>query len=163
MGRLMFFGLPGLTGLLLFGIWVWAILDVIATEETMIRSLPKSMWLLLVIMLPSIGAVAWIALGRPAGVGWRPGDTGYRAPRRATGPEDRDDWNRNRQEQRQDFEETDRRLREERDRRREELAASLQESDRSRQLKEWEADLLRREKEMIERRRDENEKDPGQS
>ncbi len=148
MGRLMFFGLPGLTGLLLFGIWVWAILDVIATEETMMRSLPKSMWLLLVIMLPSIGAVAWIALGRPAGVGWRPGDTGYRAPRRATGPEDRPDWNRSREEQRREFEETDRRLREERDSRREDLAASRGDSDRSRQLREWEADLLRREQEL---------------
>lgn len=160
MGRLMFFGFEGLTGLLLLGLWIWAIFDVIATDEAMIRSLPKGMWLLLVLIMPAIGAVAWIALGRPANVGWRPGDTSYKTVRRTVGPEDRADWNRSRDEMRRAFEETDRRLREERDRRREEMLASRDEKDlRARHLGEWEADLLRREKEMLERRQE----DPGQS
>ena len=159
MGRLVFFGFEGITALLLLGIWIWAIFDVIATDEAMVRSLPKGMWLLLVLILPTIGAVAWIALGRPANVGWRPGDTTYKTVRRTVGPEDRADWNRSREELRQEFEETDRRLKEERDRRREEMLAAREETDlRAKHLGEWEADLLRREKEMLERRQ----KDPGQ-
>lgn len=153
MGRLMFFGFEGITGLVLLGIWIWAIFDVIATDEAMVRNLPRSMWLLLVIILPTIGAVAWIAIGRPANIGWRPGSTDYKTVRRTVGPEDRPDWNRSSAEQRQEFEETDRRLREERERRREELLSSRPEKDlRAKQLGEWEADLLRREKEMLERR-----------
>lgn len=160
MGRLMFFGFEGVTGLLLLGLWIWAIFDVIATDEAMIRSLPKGMWLLLVLVMPAIGAVAWIALGRPANVGWRPGDTNYKTVRRTVGPEDRADWNRSREEMRREFEETDRRLQEERNRRREEMLASRDEKDlRAKHLGEWEADLLRREKEILERRQ----KDPGQS
>lgn len=155
MGRLMFSGFGGITGLVLLGFWVWAILDVISTDEAMMRNLPKGMWLLLVIILPTVGAVAWVALGRPAGVGWRPGDTTYRPPaRRSVGPEDRPGWNKSREEQRREFEAADRRLREERDRRREELLANRGEKDtQAQQLQEWEADLLRREKEMLERRR----------
>jgi hypothetical protein len=161
MGRLLF-GFEGITGLLLLGIWIWAILDVIATDEAMIRSLPKGVWLLLVIILPTIGAVAWIALGRPANVGWRPGDTNYKTVRRTVGPEDRADWNRSREEQRREFEEADRRLREERDRRREEMLSERDDKDiRAKQLGEWEADLLRREKEMLERRRADRPDGPG--
>lgn len=161
MGRLAIFGFEGITGLVLLGIWIWAILDVISTDESMMRNLPKGVWLLLVIVLPTIGAVAWIALGRPNGVGWRPGDTTYRPVRRTIGHEDRPDWNRSREEQRQEYEETDRRLKEERDRRREEKVDQRGKTDlRAQQLGEWEADLLRREKEMLERRRAE---DPDQA
>lgn len=149
----LFFGFEGITGLVLLGIWIWAILDVIATDEAVMRNLPKGLWLLLVIILPTVGAVAWIALGRPARAGWRPGATTYRPVRRTIGPEDRPDWNRSREEQRREYEETDRRLKEERDRRRAEKVAGHEQKDlRAKQLGEWEADLLRREKEMLERR-----------
>jgi hypothetical protein len=155
----LFFGFEGLTGLLLLGLWIWAIFDVISTDEAMMRNLPKFVWLFLVIMLPTIGAVAWIAIGRPANVGWRPGDTTYRPVRRTIGPEDRPDWNRSREDLRREFEETDRRLQEERELRRKELLAGRDEKDvRARQLQEWEADLLRREKEMLERRKRDNPK-----
>ena len=144
----------GLLGLLLVAFWVWAIFDVISTDEAMIRNLPKALWLLLVIILPTVGAVAWIAVGRPVGVGWRPGDTSRRQVRRTIGPEDRADWNKTREEQRREFEETDRRLREERHRRRQEMLVNRDEKDlRAKQLGEWEADLLRREEEMRERQR----------
>lgn len=160
MGRLVFLGFEGMAGLLLLGIWIWAILDVIATDQAMMRNLPKVGWLILVLILPTIGAVAWIALGRPANVGWRPGDTNHKTVRRTVGPEDRADWSRSREELRREFEQTDRRLREERDRRRQEMLQMRQEKDlKARHLGEWEADLLRREKELLERQ----EKDPGQA
>ena len=78
----------GLVGLLLLGFWIWALLDVIATDAGMCRNLPKGMWLLIVLILPDIGAIAWLLLGRPERASWRPGSTDYAAPRAPVGPED---------------------------------------------------------------------------
>lgn len=95
---------PGLFGVFLFALWVYAVFDVIATDSMLVRNLPKITWLFVVIFVPSVGAIAWIALGRPPYAGWRPGDTEsrgsgsqYRAPsrpqrRKFVAPEDRDDW-----------------------------------------------------------------------
>ena len=58
-------------------------------------------WLLLVIFLSSIGALAWLLLGRPEHAGLRPGDTTPRAaggrapssgPARVRGLEDSPAW-----------------------------------------------------------------------
>lgn len=65
----------GLFGALAFLVWVWAIFDVIASEEVLVRNLPKFYWLILVIFVPTVGAIAWFALGRPDGAGLRPGST----------------------------------------------------------------------------------------
>ena len=82
----------GLIGLALLALWVYCIFDVIATDEILIRSLPKMAWLFIVIILPDIGSIAWLALGRPQFAGWRPGDTEGRVTRRVVGPEDRPDF-----------------------------------------------------------------------
>ncbi len=82
----------GLIGFLLIALWLYCIFDVIATDEVLVRSLPKMAWLFIVIILPSIGSIAWLALGRPVFAGWRPGDTTGRATRRVVGPEDRPDF-----------------------------------------------------------------------
>jgi len=85
---------PGLIGIALLAVWLYCIFDVIATEEALARNLPKIVWLLLVIFVPTIGAIAWLALGRPLYAGWRPGDTTPRPPRPPrVAPEDRPDWN----------------------------------------------------------------------
>lgn len=67
----MMFGLVihGIGGTFLFLLWIWAVLDVIATDSILIRNLPKVTWLLLVLFIPTIGAVAWLLLGRPEGAG----------------------------------------------------------------------------------------------
>ncbi|MGI8807887.1 MAG: PLDc N-terminal domain-containing protein [Acidimicrobiales bacterium] len=108
----------GLIAFALIVLWIYCIFDVISTEEVLIRSLPKMAWLFIVIILPDIGSLAWLALGRPAFAGWRPGDTGGRQTRRVVGPEDRDDF-----------------------------ASSSGPPDKG-QLEAWEADLLRREQEL---------------
>jgi hypothetical protein len=82
----------GLIPLLLLGLWIYCIFDVIASDDVLIRNLPKGMWLVIVIFLPDVGSLAWLLLGRPLYAGWRPGDTTRRAPRRVVGPEDRDDF-----------------------------------------------------------------------
>ena len=79
---------PGLLGLIALGVWIYALLDVIATDESLVRNLPKMVWLLIVIFLSTIGALVWLGLGRPLYAGWRPGDTRSRPPRQYRGPED---------------------------------------------------------------------------
>ena len=45
------------------------------------RNMPKILWLVVVIILPTVGSVAWLLLGRPEGAGLRPGDSStYRPP-----------------------------------------------------------------------------------
>lgn len=72
----------------MLSLWVYCVLDVIATKEPLIRNLPKTAWLLLVLFFGPIGSIAWLALGRPAFAGWRPGDTAVRPARHVRGPED---------------------------------------------------------------------------
>ena len=94
---------PGLLGLIMFAVWVFAVLDVIGTDEILMRNLPKMAWLFLVVFVPLVGAVSWFAVGRPIGAGLTPGvaraapnrswqqERGFE-PRRPRGAEDRDDW-----------------------------------------------------------------------
>jgi hypothetical protein len=88
----MFFG-EGLFGLALLVLWVYCIFDVIATDEALIRNLPKLVWLLIVIIVPDIGSLAWLLLGRPPRAGYLPGDTSVRSqsrnhPSRSVAPDD---------------------------------------------------------------------------
>ena len=78
----------GVVFLLLLAFWVWALLDVIATEAELCRNLPKGIWLILVLVLPDIGSLAWLLLGRPEKASWRPGSTDFAKPRRPVGYED---------------------------------------------------------------------------
>jgi hypothetical protein len=78
----------GVVALLLLGFWIWALLDCISTDSALCRNLPKGVWLLIVIVLPDIGSIAWLLLGRPEKAHWRPGSTDYSAPRRPVGLED---------------------------------------------------------------------------
>ena len=56
----------GLVGVVLLGLWIYAIFDVISTPEGSARNLPRMMWLAIVIFLPDIGSIAWLLLGRPS-------------------------------------------------------------------------------------------------
>jgi hypothetical protein len=78
----------GLVGIAIFAFWIWALFDCISTDSVVCRNLPKGMWLILVLFLPLIGALAWLLLGRPERAGWRPGSTDYSTTRRPIGLED---------------------------------------------------------------------------
>jgi hypothetical protein len=84
----------GVVGLALLVLWIFCILDVISTEEVLCRNLPKYVWLLIVIILPDVGSIAWLLLGRPVGAGFRLGSQVgvYRPQKRAIGPEDSPDF-----------------------------------------------------------------------
>ena len=89
----------GVAGLVVLGLWLFCILDVITTDESMVRNLPKIMWVLIVIFLFEIGAVLWLIAGRPRA--WQQqsmpykGNTGvppeYDRPGRATANNPDDD------------------------------------------------------------------------
>jgi hypothetical protein len=151
----MFLGVEGV-GLLVLGFWLWAIFDVIKTDESLTRNLPKGVWLMLVIILSDVGALAWLLLGRPEGVGFKPGDT---TPRGSSsyvpGPVDAADRRRTRAEARAEYEDLDRRLNAERAERMAQLRAEADErarnDQRKKDLADWEADLLRRERELREK------------
>lgn len=44
---------------------VYCALNVITTPESEIRNLPKLLWLLLVLVFPIVGGIAWLVAGRP--------------------------------------------------------------------------------------------------
>ena len=46
---------------------VYCVLNVITTPEDQVRNLPKLLWLLLVVVLPVVGGIAWLVAGRPVG------------------------------------------------------------------------------------------------
>ncbi|MDL9944574.1 PLDc N-terminal domain-containing protein [Gordonia sp. ABSL11-1] len=52
-------------GMLYLVILVIALIDIITTDNGLIRGMPKLGWVLLVVVLPLIGALLWLAFGRP--------------------------------------------------------------------------------------------------
>jgi len=73
----MLVGAEGFLFFVLFLFWIWALFDCISTDAAQCRNLPKIVWLILVIFLPDIGALAWLLLGRPERAASRPGRTDY--------------------------------------------------------------------------------------
>ncbi|MFD3812041.1 PLDc N-terminal domain-containing protein [Rhodococcus sp. NPDC058639] len=57
-------------GLIVMIVWVACLVDVIRADEHEVRNLPKPLWLMVVILLPMVGSVLWLLVGRPDGVGW---------------------------------------------------------------------------------------------
>lgn len=89
--------LDGLGALVVLGLWIFCLIDVITTDESVMRNLGKTMWLVLVLFLPAVGSIAWLIAGRPQAAKSLPykGNTGpafpeYDRPGRAvaTNPED---------------------------------------------------------------------------
>ena len=71
-------GVAAVLGLLLL---VYCLLNVATTPEDQVRTLPKPVWLLLVILLPFVGSLAWLLAGRPQRAAGTPGVGGPSTPR----------------------------------------------------------------------------------
>ena len=52
-------------GPLIVVLWVFCVVDVILTRPERARNLPKIGWLVLVLLFPLVGSVAWLVAGRP--------------------------------------------------------------------------------------------------
>lgn len=46
------------------GLAVYAIADIVRTDESRVRALPKIFWVLLVVIVPLVGAIVWIWVGK---------------------------------------------------------------------------------------------------
>ncbi|MFI6153232.1 PLD nuclease N-terminal domain-containing protein [Kitasatospora sp. NPDC051170] len=122
-----------LTIILPLALWVWAFVDCLTTPEDEVKHLPKVVWVLIVLLFPPLGPIAWLIAGKQRGfVRTAPATAdgspyaGQRPPRggRQVAPDDDPEF----------------------------LASldDLKKSDKHHEemLKEWEADLRRREQEL---------------
>jgi hypothetical protein len=81
-----------------FGLCVYSLVDVIGRSDDEIRNLPKLWWIVLVLLFPLAGSIAWLVAGRPQG-GPRPSAHDRAAPQfpeydrpgRAAAPNPEDD------------------------------------------------------------------------
>src|SRR3954447_19028062 len=53
--------------LIVFALFVFALVDIIVRPNDQMRHLPKLVWILIVILLPLIGSILWFAVGREHG------------------------------------------------------------------------------------------------
>ncbi|MFJ8470542.1 PLD nuclease N-terminal domain-containing protein [Kitasatospora sp. NPDC094011] len=56
-----------LTIVLPLALWVWAFIDCLVTPEEEVRYLPKVIWLIIVLLFPPLGPIAWLVAGRRRG------------------------------------------------------------------------------------------------
>jgi hypothetical protein len=71
-------------GLIVIALSIYAAIDSLMTDKRRTRGLPKALWVLVILLLPVIGAVLWFTLGKDRG-------KGYSAPRQ-TAPDDDPDF-----------------------------------------------------------------------
>jgi hypothetical protein len=135
--------LGGLTGLLITGLWVFCVLDALTTPEGEMRNLPKLGWIVIVLLFPLLGSLAWLIAGRPQAratadlpykgnrgrAPWPATRTAgfpeYERPRELSGPDDDAEFlNRLRREK------------------------AESDAEHEKMLRQWEADLRRREREL---------------
>jgi len=111
---------------------VVALIDCLSSEEYEIRALPKIAWVFIILLFSPVGPIVWFVAGRPVRTGqpssdaWRPG-TGFpeaSQPRRSVAPDDDPEFLRGLAKSRRDDEDL---------------------------LRQWEADLRRREEELRKR------------
>jgi hypothetical protein len=61
-----------LFSVIVFCVWIYTLVDVIGTPEAAMRMLPKVAWVIVVLLFPLLGSIAWFVLGRPEGRAARP-------------------------------------------------------------------------------------------
>ncbi len=57
--------LRGLPVLIELGLLVYCLIDAIQTPGEDTRNLPKGFWILIIVLLPIVGGIAWLVAGRP--------------------------------------------------------------------------------------------------
>ena len=56
------YGLLSMVGLIL---WIFCVIDSISARQDNVRNLPKVAWVIIVLLFPFVGSVAWLLAGRP--------------------------------------------------------------------------------------------------
>ncbi|MEV6108147.1 PLD nuclease N-terminal domain-containing protein [Streptomyces sp. NPDC051940] len=124
--------------LLFLALWIYAFIDCLNTPEEEVRHLPKVGWVLIILFFAMLGSIAWLVAGKNRG----PVPAGGSTPA---------EWHRNHRPGPTLAPDDD-----------PEFLASLREENKKDEslLKDWEADLRRREDEL--RRREGGEDSSGQ-
>jgi phospholipase D-like protein len=65
---------------------VYCLIDCIQTDSSVIRNLPKPFWLVLIVLVPLVGGIAWLVAGRPEGAAARTGRPSGPVARGGAGP-----------------------------------------------------------------------------
>ena len=77
--------MPFLFSILVIALMIGALIDIITRDNSLVKHLPKMVWIIIVILLPLVGSLLWFAIGREYG------ESGIPIPRmrraeRPTGP-----------------------------------------------------------------------------
>lgn len=54
-------------GIVVLIVWIFSIVSCALTPESQVRGIPKWGWLILIVLLPLLGSVLWLAVGRTSG------------------------------------------------------------------------------------------------
>ena len=92
-------------GALAVGVIIYALIECAQSDRYRVRAIPKGAWLLVILLLPVVGALLWLFFGRPRQ------DDAARVPERGRGPDDDPQFLRNLEERRKQQEQA-RRLQE---------------------------------------------------
>jgi Phospholipase_D-nuclease N-terminal len=92
-----------LVAVAVLAIYVYGIVDVIRTDKHLTRGISKTAWIVVVVVLPVVGAALWFIIGRPRGS--RPVQQSYS---HTTAPDDDPDFLRNLEVRRRNQAEADR-------------------------------------------------------
>ncbi len=82
----------GVVGFLLVALWIYCIVDVVTRDKSQVRSLPKLVWLPIVVLLGPIGAVLWLMAGRARETAQPDGVPDEGPPRIGPNPDDDEDF-----------------------------------------------------------------------
>lgn len=82
------------SGALAVGLVIYALIECAQSEKYSVRAVPKGAWLLIILLLPVVGAVLWLFFGRPRT------DDAARDAARGPGPDDDPQFLRNLEERR---------------------------------------------------------------
>lgn len=72
---------------LLIALVVYALVDASQADSGRVRLMPRWLWMVSIVLLPGVGAVGWLLLGRPRHRSLPPGST-----RRPVAPDDDPDF-----------------------------------------------------------------------
>lgn len=72
--------MPFLFTIITLALTIGAVVDIVRREDSQVRFLPRVVWLIVVILLPILGALLWFGLGRDYG------DAGITIPRLRRAP-----------------------------------------------------------------------------
>jgi len=67
-------------GLVAIALWIYSLVTCVMTPESQVRGVPKAVWLVGIVLLPLLGSVLWLGVGRQRGAPRSP-----RTPRSAPG------------------------------------------------------------------------------